>query len=392
MALYVLQSGIRVATTMSALAAGIALPTIGMVLATYAVLPMFLSVPIGRWIDRSMVRTPLMLGSALALAGASGPVLVGGVPGLLVAAVLVGLGYSVVNIAGQHAVGRLSVPERRRDNFNHLSLALASASLVGPLLVGLLIDHASHRAAFAALAACAAAALAACAAAALAVTPWAFRHERPADRAARAGSGMSVAGRPHAVFRLLLERRLWPVFLVGAVISCGWDLFTFYVPLHGDRLGLSAARTGAILSAFAAASMLVRFGMPWISRHLNAWRILGIALALASISFVLFPLLSQYLLLVGIAVVLGLAFGSTQANMLVLLHQHSQPARVAEAIGIRMTLGGMAQVLTPVLMSSFGAVAGFASVFGVMAGLCALSAYLAWSEGARTAHAAADAN
>jgi hypothetical protein len=51
------------------------------------------------------------------------------------------------------------------------------------------------------------------------------------------------AGKPRMA-DLLRHAPLRAVLVVGVLLSMGWDLFTFMMPMHGERIGLSASAIG----------------------------------------------------------------------------------------------------------------------------------------------------
>src|ERR1043166_957883 len=138
--------GARVLFTLYALDLGARPVDIGGLAATFAILPMLLSWPAGRWSDAHGARWLLALGS---VGGAAGMLIVylwPGMPALYAGAVMNGLLVGLFNVSLQNLVGTLSTPGNRAKNFSNLSLMNSISSFAGPLLVGLAIDHASHAA------------------------------------------------------------------------------------------------------------------------------------------------------------------------------------------------------------------------------------------------------
>src|SRR3990172_6660310 len=87
--------------------------TIGVLMALYALLPMLLAVTAGRLIDRVGTLRPLAWsGVALAL-GLALPWLWPAMPGLYLAATLIGTAFMVVHVSLNHAVGALGTPADR---------------------------------------------------------------------------------------------------------------------------------------------------------------------------------------------------------------------------------------------------------------------------------------
>src|SRR2546430_6944614 len=182
------------------------------------------------------VRGPLLAGSC-GIGG--GRVLRGifpGRPALFVATSLIGLWFMLFQVAPQHATGALGAPADRPRNFSLLALGYSVSGFTGPLTVGLLIDHASFSATFACLA------LLPLAPAAVLARGWiTLPRKRPANAPATASG----------VADLLRNRHLRRVFIINGLLSMAWDLHTFFIPIYGANLGLSASLIGVILAAFA---------------------------------------------------------------------------------------------------------------------------------------------
>ena len=67
--------------------------------------------------------------------------------------------------------------------------------------------------------------------------------------------------------------------------------------------------------------------------------------------------------LAATAVVLGLALGTGQPNVLALLHTMAPAGRGAEAIGIRATIGNASSIMMPIAFGAAGAALGMFVVF-----------------------------
>lgn len=379
--IYAVQSGARVSSALQALALDASTFTVGAALALYAVFPALMSLRLGRWIDARGVRLPLIAGSTLAGAGCVLAGLGVGVPGLLVASALIGTGYSTVNIAAMHAIGQISTPLTRASNFNRMSLAVSATSFIGPVLAGALIDRLGHGATFLAFACVA---LLAC---------WlALSHAAQGGAQPKATAAAAAARVAHrSAWRLLVDRRLQPIYWTGVLVAAAWDLFTLFVPVQGTRMGLSASSVGLILGTFAIASLLVRIVMHWLLETTSEWAVLSAAMAVCGLCFVLLPLARDAVALSAIAFALGLALGATQANILSLLHQGAPAGRGAEALGMRLTIGHGAQALLPAAFGSLGAAIGLLPVFWAVALATALSLPMMWRQRGLTAEAPRDA-
>jgi MFS family permease len=323
----------------------------------FALLPMLLGVPAGRLVDRIGVRAPLLAAMAVVTASIALPALLPGIASLYVSAVGVGTGFMLFHIGVQHAVGEGSTLHDRKVNFGWLALAFSVSNFLGPSVSGLAIDILGHRATFLLLTGLAAASLLL-----LVSRRERFTHTPHAAPKARGGSALDLMGLPE------LRR----VFLMTGILGSAWDLFVFAIPIYGTAIGLSASTIGLILSAFAAATFLVRTALPWLSRHLREWTTITLTLAIACLAYVLFPLVTTVPLLAAIAFLLGLGLGATQPSIMSLLYAHAPEGRAGEAVGVRAVVLNASHTVLPLAFGGVGAALGMMPVFWAMAALLAV--------------------
>ncbi len=240
-------TGSRVTVSLYALSLGASPFVVGTLMGLYSFLPMWLAIGAGRMSDRVGVRGPMLAGCCGIAVGAVLPRIFPGLPALFAATSLIGLSFMLFQVGTQHATGALGASPDRPRNFSLLALGYSVSGFTGPLTVGLLIDHASFSATFACLA------LLPLAPAAVLARGWlALPRKRPANAPATASG----------VADLLRNRHLRRVFIINGLLSMAWDLHTFFIPIYGANLGLSASLIGVILAAFAAATFVVRLAMP----------------------------------------------------------------------------------------------------------------------------------
>jgi MFS family permease len=349
-------SGSRVAVSLAALAQGATPFTVGALVSLYAVLPMLLAVPAGRFCDRVGARRPMLAGCVLIAAGASLPVLFAGMPALYASAALLGVGFMVFQVAAQNATGELG-GSSRAQSFSLLALGYSVSGFLGPLAAGVVIDWRGFAAAFALFASVPLVPLAV-----LAVAQLGLPGPHPA----------AVPGRRGAFLELLRHPTLRRVFAINALLAIAWDLHTVFVPIYGARLGLSASQIGMILSSFAAATFVIRFAMPTLARRVREQQVLTAALFVAGGVYLLFPFARSAPPLALLSFCLGLGLGSAQPMVMSLLHLHSPPGRMGEAAGVRMALVQSMAVAVPLVFGALGTSVGVGPVFwSVGAGLAA---------------------
>jgi MFS family permease len=338
----------RVTTALYALSLQASAFTVGTLIALFALVPMMLAVPMGRAIDRIGMRKPLMIGCLLASAGVLLAATVSGLPVLYAAAMLIGTGFMAIFIGTQHAVGVMSLPEQRTANFSRLSLGFSISSFTGPLIAGFMIDHVSYSFAYLSCGL-------------FTLTAFGLTVSGTLTHISTQPVTQHIAkGSP---LQLLRNRELRRVYIIGILLAAGWDMFTFVTPVHGSQLGFSASTIGMILASFAGATFIVRLAMPGIVRRYREWQILTVALTVTSLCYLVFPFMETPITLAATAAVLGLALGTSQPNVLALLHSIAPPGRGAEAIGIRATIGNASSIMMPLAFGAAGATLGMFVVF-----------------------------
>jgi MFS family permease len=330
--------------------------TVGVVMALFALVPALLAVHAGRWLDRVGPLPPALLGTTLMTLGALLPALfpyaVADVAPLLVGAALLGTGFMYLQMTAQNLVGTLADPARRPAAFAMLALGFSTSGLIAPVASGFLIDAVGHRITFAAVFALLATALA---------LLFAQRHHLPPHDAPTRGA------EPSHPFELLLHSDIRAVLIVSGLISMGWDMQSFLIPIYGSSVGLAASQIGLVLGSFAAATFVIRLAMPALSRRYREWQVLLFTLLASAIAFALMPLFSTMLPLMAVAFLLGLGLGSAQPNVMSLLHDRAPHGRVGEALGLRTTIMNSSHVVLPLVIGAFGSVLGTAAGFWLMA-------------------------
>ncbi|MDB5858547.1 MAG: major facilitator superfamily 1 [Ramlibacter sp.] len=344
-------AGARLAVSLNALYLQASALTVGVLMSLMMVVATFISVPVGRWVDRIGYRKPSLIGLAGVVVGAWCPALLPSLAGLALASVLVGTGFTVVHVAVNNAIGHAAGIHRTRA-FGLMGVGFSLSALSGPMVAGLAIDHFGYRAAFGILSVFPLLATA--------LLLWAAPELRPEPRERTASGGVTD---------LLRLPPLRSVLVVSALISSGWDLFTFLVPLHGARNGLSATAIGLVAGGFGVGSAVVRLALPWIAARVPEWKLLGSALVLAALCYFLMPFCNTVASMLPLALALGMVLGSGQPVVMSLLHDTAPPGRTGEAVGLRSAIISMNQMVLPLACGAFGSALGLLPLFWAVATL-----------------------
>ncbi|HEX7888549.1 MAG TPA: MFS transporter [Ramlibacter sp.] len=344
--------GARLAISLQALHLQASPMLVGLLMSLIMLVPTFVAVHVGRWVDRAGYRRPTVIALAGIALGAAVAALLPSLPGLALTSLLVGTSFMQAHVAVNNAIGHIAGAAGRTRAFGLMAVGFSLSALAGPMIAGAAIDLVGYRWAFALLAVLPLAA------------GWLLR-DAPAmpqpERPAQAGS--------QGVLDLLRLPPLRAVLLVSAMVSAGWDLFTFLVPLHGAQSGLSATAIGVVAGAFGVGSATVRVALPWIMRRVPEWRLIGAALVLSGLGYFLFPFCVTVGTMLPLALVLGLVLGCGQPVVMSLLHVTAPAERTGEAVGLRAAITSLGQTVLPLAFGAFGTALGMLPLFWAAAAL-----------------------
>jgi MFS family permease len=352
--------GSKMLVALHALELGAGPLAIGILVALYAVFPLVLAVYAGGVSDRAGARWPMAFGSLGATISLLLPAALPGLWPLYGMATLLGVSNVFFHVSIQNLVGSIGDAEARTRNFGTFSLGAASSAFVAPLLVGFVIDRFGYEAAYLWLAAAS-------------VIPGIVL----TILGRSIGSGTKAKRkRQTKVKELIADPSLRAIVITSGLVITGIDLFSFYMPIYGRSVGLSASTIGVILGAYAAAAFVIRIWMPRLARRFSEQRVLIGSLAVAGAVYLLFPFFEDALVLAALAFVLGLGLGCGQPLSIILTYNHSPADRVGEALGMRLTVNKFTQISVPIVFGSMGALLGIYPVFWASSALLLIGGYI----------------
>jgi len=321
---------------------------IGLLIALYGLGPLLLSVSAGKVSDRYGSYWPILLGSAGLGIGLAIPWFFPSLEVLYGAALVIGIALVFLNLALQHLVVSLGEVEDRTRNVALQSLAIALGGMLGPLLVGISIDYQGHVPTFLYLSLIVAASC----------IGW-IACSRVIPHSGRAPKDAPSGG----VRDMLGQAGLRRIIMVSGVVVAGIDLYTFYMPIYGHSIGLSATMIGVVLGAFAAATFVVRTMLPLLVRRWGEERVMTTSMVLGGLTFVLFPFVHQFFLLLLLSFVLGLGLGVGQPLSVVMTYNLAPAGRAGEALGLRFTFVNLTHMMIPLVFGTIGSALGLVTVF-----------------------------
>jgi len=352
--------GSRILVSLYALSLGASPFLIGLIISLSALTPTFVSVFAGRLADRIGHRLPMFYGAIGLAVAMLIPVAWPALPALFISGAVAGASFSFFNVPAQALVGSMSTPERRAFNFSTLSMGYSIASLVGPLVVGASVDHAGARWAYAILGA-------------ILLVPTgllAWKRRIPVARGGDAAEGK------RSVLDLLRNRGLLAMFAASGACVSGWDLFSFFMPIYGTKIGLSATLIGMVISTFGVATLVVRIFIPRLTRRYGETRTLAFAMCVGAIGFGAIPFVQHVALLMLAAFVMGLGLGCGQPLTMMITYARSPAGRAGEANGLRTIANNVTHMVVPLAFGALGSAFGMGPVFWLNSALLVVGGYI----------------
>lgn len=353
--------GSRVLLSLFAIHLGAGAFEIGILISVSSVFQLFLGIYAGRVSDRHGFRLPMMFGSLGSSISMMVPYFYPHLVSLYASRVLTGVSFIFFAVAVQNLAASLGGPEMRTRNLSTFSLGQSISGMLAPVMVGFSIDHFGHATSYLYLGL-------------LALLPMLALFTFPQIIPKAQGRKQKAA--QSNVLGLMRIAPLRRTLLTGAIIFSGVDLLSFYVPIYGHSIGLSASTIGIILGAYAAAAFVVRVIMPaWVKRS-GEEKVLTVSLFVSGVTYLLFPFFQNAWILTSIAFMLGLGLGCGQPLSMILTYNRSPDGRAGEVLGLRITVNKIIQIGVPLVFGVIGSAFGLIPVFWSNAVLLVTGGYL----------------
>jgi MFS family permease len=330
---------------------------LGLISASFALVPLVVGIAVGRRVDRFGPRRFQIAGAGLLAVSGLGIGLFGDLSGLVAMFVLFGLGHLLVMVAVQTTVANESSEENLDRRFGQFTFFASVGQLAGPMLGGLIASRMATDGTRWAL-------LLGGVIAVVSVIP---AIAAPAD-AGRARRADPVAGDddppPATSLRSVLATPgLVASLLVSLVVIAAVDILVVYLPALGEERGLSVAAVSALLAARAAASMVSRLGIGWMVGRIGRIPLLFTGVVTAGLGVLALPFTSSLAAAMVAMVIAGFALGLCQPLTMAWVATEASAETRGTAMSVRLSANRLGQVTLP---AAAGLMAGFAGTAGVL--------------------------
>lgn len=333
---------LRISATYEALGQGMGAGVVGLLSAVFSLLPVFLTVQIGRFNDRGHAAWAAVIGAGALLAGA---VILWVVPAslvsLLLATAVLGVGQTLF-VSSLQLVAMVSSTRAHRDSIlGNYMVAMSLGQALGPLMLGL-GDWVLLVATAGGVATLAAALF--------------LLSAVPARR--RKGEAQKIP-----LAQIARTRGLTWIIVTGALCVTALDLLLAFLPVLGEARGLAPATIGLLLSLRAISSMASRALFGRAVRLLGRMRLTLAAVALAG-SGLLGLALPLPVWTLGLATcATGFGLGIALTSTIALTMQITPVGVQGTALSLRLTANRLAQFVVPLLAGLIVAPLGVGGIF-----------------------------
>jgi predicted MFS family arabinose efflux permease len=345
----------RVTTSYRAIELDLPVIWLGVISATFAILPVFLAVWVGRFMDRGNDAQACWIGAVLMVIACAGFRLwAGSVTMLLLLTALLGISHMFMMASQQMLCIRCAGPRGRDAVFGNYLVASAIGQGLGPYIIawssgaarlpptdrlfgiGLLISFASLVTAFA-----------------MRPAPKLKEHEHSTELV--------------PLRALMRQRGLMAVLIASVVTITSQDLLTVYLPLLGAANNITARDVGTLLTVRSVFSLVSRMGYVRIIRLVGRGPLTLASMLGAGVSFACLALPIPLSGMFAAMTVMGFSLGIATTLSLTNVVDLASAAAMGTVMSLRITGNRIGQVAVPFIASLVATAAGVGGIFVIIA-------------------------
>jgi MFS family permease len=336
---------------------------IGAAVSAFSLLSLVAAVPLGRLTDRIGARSLLLASASFNCLYSLLLLAAEGIPGLVAAQMLGGLGFLLLIVSSQSWVSRHADKGIRERGFGFLSLAAAAGQSLGPFFGGMLLSRTSFPIVFTA-------------ALGLSLIGFCVAGLREEGRGGSPETGRQTPRLGEALRRFAADRGMLAVLVFSFAAVFAVSLRNSFVPVLFKERGLQEGAIGLLLSAFALSMTLVRTVIGRIMGRVARRHLLALALGLILLGTAALPAVRHAWATAGIMLLFGAGFGISQPLSMVMVSDRAGEAFSGLAMGIRFTVITLATLLSPAVSGLIVDCAGLETAFYSVAALVVAAALL----------------
>lgn len=362
---------VRPAAAYRALELGVEPAYLGLIAASFAIVPLFVAVLVGRATDAGREPAVLGIGAVLMVGAGVGLILwSSSLAMLLLWNVILGLGHLMSVIGQQSRIARGNA-KKLDSAFGLYTFAGSAGQAIGPSLIvvfggGQVVPNTT--ALFAAY-------TVSCTLM-MVLTVFLVR-QKP-------GTGPAATPPPKKLKSALLDttpearKQLFGAMAVSMMVLAAVDLIAVYLPALGVERGIPAAAIGILLSIRAVATMASRLYLGGLVARIGRSELIAASTALSALALGALAVPMPVWALGAVLVVAGFALGIGQPLTMTVISLAAPPGTRGTWLSLRLSANRFGQSGIPAAVGFVAAAAGVGGVFGATAGMLAIVSGASW--------------
>ncbi len=333
---------------------------IGLIASIYALLPLLVAVPMGRWVGRLGEIPLLVIGSLAFIVLGISLAFLNDVIAIAAATAIAGVAH-LANVAASQAMVASRSPNHLQDqNFGYFSFSTSLGHTLGPLAGGFIAGSAgvlpkSSTSAF----------IFAAVLASLSLVPFLiFRGLQQVRSAEERAAAASMKARD-----VMKRPGIKPAIWTSLAVASTNDVLVVILPLVGTEYGISPVVIGAILSIRSGAAMISRFFLGKSTAKLGSARVMNYSIFIAAVLLFAAVYARTPLTLGASMAAIGFLLGMGQPLTMSIVSKKTPIEERAMAISIRLFGNRFGQFLVPMGAGALAAPFGSGAVFAGLATL-----------------------
>ncbi|WP_343784336.1 MFS transporter [Alkalibacillus silvisoli] len=341
---------------------------IGLIAASFSLIPLFLAFKAGKVIDKFKGSLPISLGLLTISFSLIIPFIWPYLSILYISQTLSGIAHLFIVIAFQNTLSQYVDISKRDHYFGWFSFWVSGGQLIGPLIGGIISESSIYNTflifsvtSFVATILC------------LLLLKQQMNHEDQPQNEKKPTK--KAEDNSYSALDLIKIPGMFKSISASMFVQFSKDVIITYFPLFASSHGASTTQIGALISLQGITSMFIRMVQGFILKHVNRFTVLFISLLLSGICYMTLPINDSFIYWTIIFLFLGAGMGLAQPLSTVAVINLSPDNFRGRALSIRITGNRIAQSISPV---SFGLVSqslGLAPIFFICGGILLLGSF-----------------
>ena len=338
--------------------------TVGSFGALYALFPLLLAIPLGRWINQFGEGRFIALGTLVIALSTCVLAMAHNKVEMIFLVALLGTSQLLCMTGAQALFANRTAQKNYENYFGYYTFSAALGQLIGPVVGAVvsgssgILPHSTSSAFYASAAI-----------ALLGLIPLFFGMPMKPTFSVTAKSSRENA----SVKRLLSNPGMLVAMYASLAVSSTVDVLVVFLPVFGKEKGFSSGAIGVILALRAAASMLSRIKLGKLTEKIGYFRLLIGSIVASSVACVIAAFSTSPLFLGIVIVLAGLSFGVGQPMTMAWVSRISRDDERSFAVSIRLGGNRLGQFLLPAFAGVISGIFGAGAVFIALAVLLSSS-------------------